>query len=190
MADVTDSLPDTIAADRQDGRWVSPAQAAATLGVSERTIHRRLAANRYRVRHVDGRTLVHLPSDRRPTHFAQQVSDADPTAAGDASDDVTDTSDDHLERPTLNDRQPTDAMADAVSQAIGVLDRLLEQERRRTEEERSHADQERERASAAEQAAAMWQERARNLETQVEQLLALPAHEAEPPGRRWWQFWR
>jgi len=41
----------------------------------------------------------------------------------------------------------------------------------------------------AEQAAAMWQERARNLETQVEQLLALPMHEEEPV-RRWWAFWR
>lgn len=48
-----------------------------------------------------------------------------------------------------------------------------------------------ERASAAEQAAAMWQERARNLETQVEQLLALPAHEEpERPGRRWRWPWR
>jgi hypothetical protein len=37
--------------------------------------------------------------------------------------------------------------------------------------------------------AAMWQERARNLEAQVEQLLALPAHEEEP-ARRWWQWWR
>ena len=48
------------------------------------------------------------------------------------------------------------------------------------------------RASSAEQAAAMWQERARNLEAQVEQLLALPAHEddPEPPRQRWWQWWR
>jgi len=47
-----------------------------------------------------------------------------------------------------------------------------------------------ERASIAEQAAAMWQERARNLETQVEQLLALPAHEEPEPRRRWWRWWR
>jgi len=38
---------------------------------------------------------------------------------------------------------------------------------------------------------AMWQERARNLEAQVEQLLALPAHEEEAmPQRRWWRFWQ
>jgi hypothetical protein len=51
---------------------------------------------------------------------------------------------------------------------------------------------EREVRSQAEQAAAMWQERARNLEGEVgrlQELLALPAHEAEPPRRRWWQ-WR
>jgi hypothetical protein len=37
----------------------------------------------------------------------------------------------------------------------------------------------------------MWQERARNLEAQVEQLLALPAHEEEAmPQRRWWRFWQ
>ncbi|MGI8915246.1 MAG: hypothetical protein ACR2JY_15915 [Chloroflexota bacterium] len=48
------------------------------------------------------------------------------------------------------------------------------------------------RASSAEQAAAMWQERARNLEGEVgrlQELLALPAHEEEPPRRRWWQWW-
>jgi len=73
-------------------------------------------------------------------------------------------------------------IAEVVSRATAPLERLLGEERART-------DQERERASTAEQAAAMWQERARNLETQVEQLLALPAHEEES-GRRWWQWWR
>jgi hypothetical protein len=46
----------------------------------------------------------------------------------------------------------------------------------------------------AEQAAAMWQERARNLEAEngrLQELLALPAHEdAFEPSRRWWQWWR
>jgi hypothetical protein len=47
------------------------------------------------------------------------------------------------------------------------------------------------RASRAEQAAAMWQKRARNLESQVEQLLALSAHEEEPALTwRWWRLWR
>jgi hypothetical protein len=75
-------------------------------------------------------------------------------------------------------------IAEVVSKVTAPLERLLGEERART-------DQERERASAAEQAAAMWQERARNLEVQVEQLLALPAHEEqEDPSRRWWRFWR
>src|SRR6185312_4944320 len=47
--------------------------------------------------------------------------------------------------------------------------------------------------SAAEQAAAMWQERARNLEAEngrLQEWLALPMHEEEPPHRPWWAFWR
>jgi len=82
-----------------------------------------------------------------------------------------------------------DGVTDTVRQAIGVLERLLEQERLRAAEERGRVERERERAGTAEQAAAMWQERARNLEVQVEQLLALPAHEEERT-RRWWQWWR
>ncbi len=50
------------------------------------------------------------------------------------------------------------------------------------------------RASSAEQAAAMWQERARNLETEngrLQELLALPAHDEEPEARQhWWQWWQ
>jgi len=59
-------------------------------------------------------------------------------------------------------------------------------------------DKERERANLAEQqarematAAAMWQERARNLEAELQHVLALPAHEEAPePRRHWWAFWR
>lgn len=39
--------------------------------------------------------------------------------------------------------------------------------------------------STAEQAAAIWQERARNLKVQVEHLRALSAHEEESVPRRW-----
>ena len=55
-------------------------------------------------------------------------------------------------------------------------------------------DKERERAGTAEQAAAMWQERARNLEAEngrLQELLALPAHDEESePRHRWWHWWR
>jgi len=53
-------------------------------------------------------------------------------------------------------------------------------------------DQALDRASQAEQAAAMWQERACNLEAELQHVLALPAHEEGPesPRRRWWQWWR
>ncbi len=52
--------------------------------------------------------------------------------------------------------------------------------------------QERDRASSAEQAAAMWQERARNLEGEIgrlQELLALPEHEEES-RRHWWERWK
>lgn len=48
--------------------------------------------------------------------------------------------------------------------------------------------------AAAEQAAAMWQERARNLEAEngrLQEWLALPMHEEEQELRpRWWRFWQ
>ena len=51
-------------------------------------------------------------------------------------------------------------------------------------------DQALDRASQAEQAAAMWQERARNLEAELQHVLALPAHQELESPRRWWQWWR
>jgi len=184
---VSDAMAD---ADRHDA-WLSPAQAAAALGVSERTIHRRLAIRRYAVRHVDGRTLVCVPADRQADGFTRGTADMSDTASSpsDISTDVlSDRSDAVLMRPTPA-TDMADGVTDTVRQAIGVLERLLEQERLRAAEERGRVERERERAGTAEQAAAMWQERARNLEVQVEQLLALPAHEEERT-RRWWQWWR
>ena len=73
-------------------------------------------------------------------------------------------------------------LSDIALVAIEALERALDQERL----ERQRAL---ERASQAEQAAAMYQERARGLELEVERLsaqLALPA----PAPRPWWQRWR
>ena len=81
-------------------------------------------------------------------------------------------------------RQGTPDTPGASNSALTVLERLLD-------EERGNLQRERERSLQMAQVAAMWQERARNLEVQVEQLLALPAHEEqEEPARHWWRFWR
>ncbi|MGI8912364.1 MAG: hypothetical protein ACR2JY_01005 [Chloroflexota bacterium] len=68
--------------------------------------------------------------------------------------------------------------------AVTELANLLREERERTERIEQQVVQARE-------AAAMWQERAHNLEAQVEQLLALPMHDEAPAAtHRWWAFWR
>jgi len=82
----------------------------------------------------------------------------------------------------MTDRKAdTTRTPDTDVKAVAVLERLL----------RDSLD----RASQAEQAAAMWQERARTLEAQVAQLLALPAHEESerpvPSRASWWRrLWR
>lgn len=144
------------------GRWLTQVEAARLLSVSDRTLRRRIAAGRLLSRRRAGRTLVYVD--------AAANQDGLPEDAADTRDSD----------PADQDGRPGRASAltevsGASGSQEGALLALLREER--------------ERASQAEQAAAMWQERARNLETQVEQLLALPAHEEEPP-RRWWRFWR
>jgi hypothetical protein len=150
------------------GDWLPVNQATALLGVSQRTLYRRIEAGQYRIRHVDGRTQVWVDGA-----MAAVPAMADGMAAPTA--DVTDAADSAV--------PPASAMADALARAVDTLEHLLEEDRRRAEA----AEQ---RAGAAEQAAAMWQERARNLEAELARALALPAHEEpEPPRRRWWP-WR
>jgi hypothetical protein len=153
-----------------DGRWLSLAEAAVALGYSERTIRRALATGRYQKRRAHGRMQVLVPS--------AAMADNGITALAEPAD-TADTMD--MRAGGLSDRAD---MPDTVAatHALGALERVLA-------EERSRADRERERASAAEQAAAMWQERARNLEGELQRVLALPAHEEPDLRRHWWQ-WR
>lgn len=148
----------------EGGAWRTLAEAAVTLGLSERTIRRRIDAERIRAQQEDGRLLVWLPAP------AAALADRMPaeTAPG---GHLTDSAD---EAPARE------------SQDAGILAQLL----------REQIDG----RLRAEQAAAMWQERARNLETEngrLQELLALPAHEedslppvASEPHRHWWQWWK
>ncbi len=158
----------TARPNNEAGQWMTRAAAAALLGFSERTIRRYAALGQYRTRKVGQVVEVWVPwGGQSPANPDEDLN----------------------ERSLLIEEDSQAASSDghpppAIGQVMTMLHQLLDREMTR-------ADRERERASAAEQAAAMWQERARNLESQVEQLLALPPHEEEPAmGRRWWQVWR
>lgn len=144
-------------ADATSGHWLGVIPTARALGVTERTVRRRMAAGTVRTRR-DGHKVLVWVSDGD----IGRVSDEDSDESGTAS--------------RLSDERP-DSVSDVAAEAIHEFGRLLEQERQRS--------------SAAEQAAAMWQERARTLEEELERVLALPAHEEEPALRgHWWQWWR
>jgi hypothetical protein len=157
---------DTVRPKSEVGQWMTRAAAATLLGLSERTIRRYAALGQYRTRKVGQVVEVWVPlGGQSPASPGEGFDEQLPLIE---ENDAAERSDGH---PPL-----------AIGQLMTMLHQLLDREMAR-------ADLERERASAAEQAAAMWQERARNLEAQVEQLLALPAHEEEP-ARRWWAFWQ
>ena len=138
-------------------QWLPVGQAAVALGISERTLRRHLSSGSYQTRHVAGRLEVLIPVPAMPDRLDGAMADA--------PDD---------------DRQVSGEEAgqspDILVQALSTLERVLT-------EERIRANQERERASVAEQAAAMWQERARNLEAELQHVLALPAHEEVPESK-------
>ena len=166
------------------GTWRTLAEVAAALGISERTVRRRIDAGRYQTRHDDSRVLVFLPFDWRVTGAAT-VADSPPAGAGGGGTTpaVDGKAPAFLGGMTPTGGQMADPAGELAAEAVSALERVLREERQR--------------AGAAEQAAAMWQERARNLEAEVgrlQELLALPAHEeaeeAEQPCWRWWQRWR
>ena len=153
---------------KQEGRWLPRADAAHALVVHERTMRRQVASGRYPSR-MNGHSIeVWLPD----------VALGDTDSAPGRAQGTMDTAQGDLD--TVHG-QPGDGAGDVRriptdGGAVAALERLVRESL--------------ERASIAEQAAAMWQERARNLEAQVEQLLALPAHEEPEPRRRWWRWWR
>mgnify|MGYP001485737134 CR=1 FL=1 len=157
-------------ADTAGGQWVTLAQATVFLGVSDRTLRRQIAAGQYRTQRNGGRRLVCVPVIE-PGRAV--VGEGEALAVTAARADGHETA-----KAATNGGVTVKAASEEIVAAT-------------LKEWRSLLEQERQRAGAAEQAAAMWQERARNLETQVEQLLALPAHEEEPELRPpWWAFWR
>jgi hypothetical protein len=134
-------------------------QAAVTLGLTETAVRQRVTRGTLPTERVAGRVYVLLPD-------ATHDETSEETVASTVETDAT------------PEHRPVAPVRDA---ALDALERLLREER--------------ERAGAAEQAAAMWMERSNNLRAEVdrlqgevEALLALPAHEPDPPP--WWRRWR
>jgi excisionase family DNA binding protein len=157
-----------VMADTAGGHWVTLAQATGLLGVSDRTLRRQISSGELRTQRTGGRRLVWTP--------------ASSTLAAAAATGMTMAASDGVQNGAV---AVTMASSDHEAAMAANQDTLAATLR----EWRSLLNAERGRASAAEQAAAMWQERARHLEAQVEQLLARPSHEEEPT-QRWWRFWR
>jgi len=137
-------------------------EAATRLGLSVDAIRKRIQRGSLHAEKLDGRWFVVLPVQGGPRHGLDIDQDTSRTG------------------PDANGTAGP-AVRDATGQAIAAL----------AEAFTKALDAERERSSVAEQAAAMWQERARNLEAELQHVLALPAHEEEPERpRRWWLWWR
>jgi len=164
------------------GQWLGFPEAAKVLGVSIRSVRRYVQEGRYATRWTEGARQLRLSEDSQP--LAKQGRDGrtrngSPFAASHPG----------LDRPSEDGQLPQGIVADTA--AVVALVALLHEER----EERSKAEHEaREMASAA----AMWQERARNLEAELTRVLALPPHEeprsatrlpARPESSRasWWR---
>ena len=151
-------------------------EAARRLGLSSVAVRKRAQRGTLAAEKVDGQWFVVLPvppsetshglSNGRAARTAQMDGQPVPSANGQAV---------QVDGPTLDSA----AVAELGTIAREALAQLA---------------RERDVRSQAEQAAAMWQERAHNLEGEIgrlQELLALPAYEDEPTlRRRWWHVWR
>jgi len=159
-------------------QYVPLAEAARLLNLSPLAVRKRCQRGTLDARKVDGEWTVRVTDRDRP--LAQDGTDQDGPVnqAG-------------IDRPIPLGRTRTGQSSPMAQTGVAGTDRDVTLALVAAWTAQLNA--ERERASAAEQAAAMWQERARNLEAEngrLQELLALPAHEEEPkPRLRWWQ-WR
>ena len=165
----------------QDGQVerLDVAEAATRLNISIEAVRKRIQRGTLRTERQDGHRYVVLTS-----HDIRPDDDGGTQDGVRTLRDSTETPDRTRQDGVLSVDQTS---FEAEPSAVIALVQLLREERERV-------DREREIRSQAEQAAAMWQERARNLEAEngrLQELLALPAHEEEGElSRHWWQWWR
>lgn len=152
------------------------AEAAKALGCSPNAVRQRIRRGTLVAAKVGEQWYVDVAS--RPTPLR-------PTSANMPAD--------LLHAPTATAPADVGRVPLAEDEAVAALVELLQEERTERHQERTRGIALDDQLRVARETAAMWQERARNLESEVgrlQQLLALPAHEEErPPRRRWWP-WR
>jgi excisionase family DNA binding protein len=149
------------------------AEAAKVLGCSPNAVRQRIRRGTLAAAKVGEQWYVDVAS--QPTPLRPTSADLLPGTTPTASTDVR--------RVTAAD-----------DEAVAALVELLHEERSDRQQERTRGLALEEQLRVARETAAMWQERARNLEGEVgrlQELLALPAHkEPDPSRRRWWERWR
>jgi hypothetical protein len=150
-------------------------EAARRLGLSSVAARKRAQRGTLHAEKVDGQWFVVLPGPPSETSYGPSNGQATRTAQVDGqSVPSTNGQAVQVDGPTLDS---------AAAAELGTIAR----------EALAQLAREREVRSQAEQAAAMWQERAHNLEGEIgrlQELLALPAHDEEPEMRRHWWHWR
>lgn len=205
----------TPPSDLCNGTWARHAEAAAALGISPSTLHRRIAAKQLQVKREHGRVLVWLatPShqttatvtprtehrDDQPMHRVTTPGETQATLQRDTSDNKPPQDQEDVVLVEHHEIGNITALTATIKQAIRVLERALEAERHRADEAAARVREVEMHLRHVEQAAAMHQERAHQYERETERLreqLTLPAPpstEVPPPidkekKTRWWTF--
>lgn len=180
------TLTDTVS-QAPSGRWVSPNQAAAQLGISERTLFRRLASGKLRRRTLDdGRIEVCLPltGDRRTTDTVADTVSVNGSHVSDSDGHTSWVEYGHVghvgSTPSDSDSQADSRMSDTDRQSQALV--LFEQFNTAV------ALQVREALAPVER------ERDRLLQVSLDQAERIGRLESELAAatrrRSWWAFWR
>lgn len=157
MAAIAYGEDGTLAATQDSGgQWVSPTEAAAAMGMSVRTLCRRIASGELRQQREHGRVLIWLPLAATRT-------------------DVAATTD--------KDAISVSELAATMGQAVSALERTLQEERTARQGERERARQAEQAAAMYQERARGLEEENAKLVAQL--ALPAPAPTPRPWWQRW-----